>query len=176
METLSSSVGYGIKATSVKNNRRSIPGISNTHTWDSALPVRSPTSLSRILFKKVLESSRPFIYISALPSCTNFTAVRDACTISGSLMISYSARFMPNCAAISRIIASSPTRIASAMPRSLAAFTASNTALSCAAATDTTFLPQVETLDNNSSKFLLIWNNELLSTFVHACLHALLKE
>ncbi len=45
-----------------------MPLISKTHTWESALPVRSPTSLSSTLFKKFLVSIRPFMYMSALPS------------------------------------------------------------------------------------------------------------
>ncbi len=54
-----------MNATSVKKRSCSIPGISNTQTCDRVRPVRRPTSLSRILFKKVLVSRRPFMYISA---------------------------------------------------------------------------------------------------------------
>ncbi len=65
-----------------------MPGTSNTATWDRGLPVRSPTSLSRTLFRKSLVSMIPFIYMSALPSWASFTAFREAAIISGSSMIS----------------------------------------------------------------------------------------
>ena len=43
-------------------------GISNTQTCDNGFPVRKPTSLSNTLFKNVLVSKSPFMYMSALPS------------------------------------------------------------------------------------------------------------
>ena len=159
MFTLSSRVGYVINATSVKNRSLSIPGISNTHTWESTPPVRRPTSLFRTLFKKFLESISPFIYISAFPSWASFTAFKDAWIISGSSIISYPSRSMPMDAAISLIFASSPTKIASAMPLFLASLTASSTASSCATETATFFIPHSPTLAKMSSKPLLIFSS-----------------
>ena len=153
MLTLSSKVGYVMNATSVRKSSWSTPGVSNTATCDNGPPVRSPTSLSNTLFKNVLESTSPFMYISAFPSCASFTAVRAAWFKSGSLMISYpSSRFIPISAAISRIFASSPTRIAFAMPFSFASFTAARTASSWAAATATVFISHSFTLPMIDSK------------------------
>ena len=137
--TLSARVGYVLKATSVKNRRRSMPSISNTHTWESIFPVRSPTSLFNTLFKNVFVSSSPFKRISASPLCTSSTAFNAAASVSGSLMISKSVRSMSIEAAISRILASSPTRMAVAMFCSFAALTACSTGSSCALETETFF-------------------------------------
>ena len=145
-----------MNATSVKKRSCSIPGISNTQTCDRVRPVRRPTSLSRILFKKVLVSRRPFMYISAFPSWASLTAVSAAVHSSGSLMISKSETSILSSSAIALILASSPTRIALAMPRSLAALTASRTALSCATATETVFCPHSFTLEISPSKLVLI--------------------
>ena len=145
-----------MKATSVRNNRWSIPLISNTHTWESALPVRRPTSLFNTLFKKSFVGRSPFMYMSALPSCTSFTAVRDASMSSATWMISKSLMSIFNSSATFRILSLSPTRMASAILRSLAALTASSTAESCATATETFFISISLTFAINSSKVLLI--------------------
>ena len=156
MHFLSSSVGYGINATSVRNTSLSIPGISNTHTCDRGLPVLRPTSLLSTLFKNVPVGRSPLRYISASPSCTSFTALRDASVISFSSIILYSDIFIPRDSPISLILSSSPTRIALAIPRSLATFTASSTAASCATATDRVLVLHSPTLERSSLKFLAI--------------------
>ena len=145
-----------MNATSVKKRRWSIPSMSNTHTWDKGFPVRSPTSLSRTLFKKPFVSIRPFMYISAFPSCTSFTAVRAAWVVSSTLMISKPLRSMSMEDAISLIFASSPTNMASAIFLSFAAFTASRTAESWATATATFLVPHSLTLAIKSANVLLI--------------------
>ena len=152
-----------MKATSVRNNRWSMPSTSNTHTWDNGLPVRRPTSLSRTLFKKPLVSIRPFIYISALPSWTSLTAVLAASVTSSTWTISKSFKSIFKEAAISRIFASSPTKMASAILLSFATLTASNTAESWATATATFLVPHSLTFAIKSANVLLI----LVSSFLN---------
>ncbi len=92
--------------------------------------------------KNVFVSSNPFKRISALPLCTSSTAFNAAASVSGSLMISKSVRSISIEAAISRILASSPTRMAVAIFCSFAALTACSTGSSCALETKT-FLKSV---------------------------------
>ena len=143
-----------------------MPSTSNTHTWDKGLPVLKPTSLSRTLFKKCFVSIKPFMYISALPSCTSFTAAREASISSSTLTISKSLISTWISDAIALIFASSPTRIASAIFLSLAALTASKTAESCATATETFFIGISFTLEIKSSKVLLICLHLLFNYFL----------
>ena len=76
--------------------------------------------------------------------------------MSFSSMILYSDMFIPRDSPISLILSSSPTRIALAIPRSLATFTASRTAASCATATDRVLVLHSPTLERSSLKFLAI--------------------
>ena len=134
-----------MKATSVKKSNCSTPLISKRQTCDKGLPVRRPTSLSKILFKNPFVSIKPFMYISALPSLTSLTAVRAASVVSSTLIISKPSKSISISAAISLIFSSSPTKIALAMLRSFAAFTASSTGVSCATATATVFISHFAT-------------------------------
>ena len=156
ISTLSSNVGYGINATSVRKNIFSKPSISNRHTCDKALPVLSPTSLLSTLFRNPFVSMRPFMYISASPSCTSLTAVRAASVGSFTSIISKPSKLISMLAAISLILSASPTRIASAISLSFAAFTASRTASSCATATASFFLLHDLICSSNPSKFFIV--------------------
>ena len=120
------------------------------------MPVRRPTSLFSTLRRKVLEESLPFIYISALPSCTRETAFNAACSSSFSSMISILERSIPSPLAMSLILFSSPTRMGSAMSLLCASATASSTGSSAAAATASFFLEHLPTCARMSSNVSLI--------------------
>ena len=96
------------------------------------------------------------MYISAFLLCTSSTALSAAC-----------------------IFASSPTRIASAIPFSLAALTASRTASSCAQQTETVFFSHLVTCSTKSPKLLLIFLTSLNFSFLYrkpSTTHSLLQS
>ena len=155
MAIFSSSVGYMTIAASVIRIRRSNFTESNTATWLKILPVRSPHSLFNTARRKSAVPMRPFITSCASPLCTSFTAASADFLISGSFTMVTLFTSSSISSAIWRIFASSPQRVASAIPICTASFTASRTGLSSAAATAILFFSLANRLSLTSLNDLI---------------------
>ena len=106
---------------------------------------------------------RPFITSCASPLCTSFTAASADFLISGSFTMVTLFTSSSISSAIWRIFASSPQRVASAIPICTASFTASRTGLSSAAATAILFFSLANRLSLTSLNDLIF---QVLSIFM----------
>ena len=96
------------------------------------LPGIKPLSLFRMARMYLSVESRPFIRKSPLPSLMSFTAKAPALLSLASWTISNLLGSMPSSAQTFFMVSMSPTRVASTMPRSMAALTAAMVWLSLA--------------------------------------------